>query len=164
MTPDNLERLHVWILASVRKRLHDRIKDSLNDQIVVYFEADLVSDVQLRKPERLEIRIDGPIELERHKHQRGYRVECNILVHSTYNESDLFKHQKNVATAVRALGEDINVYEYGFADASKNFVGCLQLKPTRGDLVTIAEHGQIDANTKVQQATVEAHYIMWLDT
>lgn len=164
MTANDLERLHIWIIASVRQALDRRIKSSLQPQIAVYYEADLVGDAQLRKPERLEIRIDGPIEMSRHKHQRGYRVECNILVYSTYNETDLFKHQKNTSTAVRALGEDINVYEYGYSDSTKNFVGCLQLVPTRNDLVTVAEHGQIDAIAKVQQATVEAHYIMWLDT
>jgi hypothetical protein len=164
VTETELERLYVWCIASIRKALAFRVTESLNAQMPVYFEADLITDTDRKThPERIEFRIDGPTEMSRQKSQRGYKVELNAYVHSTRNESDLFKHQKNVAIAVRCLGKDIQVFKYGFPDSDKSLVGCFQLVDTRGDLVVVTEHGQIDSTSKIQLATVEAHFEMFLD-
>lgn len=163
-TPAELEKLYVWQVASFRKMIAERIQTSEQPNMKFFFEADPVTDAQRKLPERIEFRLDGPTEMGRNGDQRGYKIEINALVFTSYNERNLFKHQMNVATAVRVLSDDFKVYQMGYSDSTDDYVGCYQLVDTRGDLVVVAEHGQIDPNAKVQQATIEAHFEMWLDT
>lgn len=154
------ERMYVWCVASIRTELNRRIRSSLNPTIAQYYEADI--RLTNRSPECLEIRIDGPTLLKAGtKSEILFRVEINILVKSTHNETDLYKHQKNVGIPYFILGTDIAVSELGYADSTKAPVGCFQLVPPG---VLVAEHGQVDPSVKLQQATVEAHYEMSFST
>lgn len=149
------KRLYTWCVASIRSVLHRRIL-ALDSAQNLFFEADIRKTNQ--KPDCLEIRIDGPMHLrEGTKNEILLRVEINILVKTTHNETDLYKHQKNTGVAFAALVDDIAVSELGYPDSTGNEIGCFQqVKPG----VMVAEHGQTDPNIKVQQATVEAHFEM----
>lgn len=154
------ERMYVWCIASIRHALRLRIQNSRIPRLSYYYSSD-IRDTN-KEPAVVEIRIDGPMTLKSGtKNEWCLRVEVNLLIKTTRSLTDLYVHQKNVAVANKVLMDDICVSELGYEDSTKNSVGTFQLIQPG---VVVAEHGQIDDNIEVQQATIEAHYEMYYET
>jgi len=72
-----------------------------------------------------------------------------------------------VGIAAVAFEPSITVFKLGNGiEDDQSFVGCLQLLQNAAtrDYVEINHFGQIDAKTKLMQASVEGHYKMVLQT
>lgn len=119
-----------------------------------------------KHPNHYELRIDGP-----YQHPCGTRgefrffVEVSILINSTRDESNAFLHDNMKGVASEALNTDFcirktgNVGREGSVD-DDSVAGVMKLIPA--EQIKSNEFGMIDSNTEVFQATVEAHYEMFV--
>ncbi len=95
------------------------------------------------------------------------RVEFNILIQSTMDETNYHRIHQNVGVAAESCRKTISVWKKGNSPQDdQSFVGCLQLLQNREtrDFVEINHFGQIDKKTLLMQASVEAHYKLQLQT
>ena len=140
-----------WIFASITKHFNDN-----RQGLVLHIEGthrDTNTETDL-----CELRIDGPWFNEVSKDYWIIRLEVNILVQVTMNDSNFHKIHTNVGIMASAF-TDIEVKKYGDDDS---LLFCLQLeqKPRNrsNDAIIISHFGQLDPNIKIQQATIEGHY------
>ena len=116
-----------------------------------------------------ELRMDGPTLREVSKGCWVLRIEINILVQSTMDDSNYHRIHQNVGIAIAAFEKAISVFKLGKNTPTpddQSFLGCLTLlqnAETR-DFIEINHFGQIDIKTKLIQASVEGHYAMLLQT
>lgn len=114
-----------------------------------------------------EIRIDGPRTNELSADYWRLYIEVNILIQTIMNDRDLHRHWKNIGDVNMAFLNCISVYKKADRDGNNgdgSRLGCFQLvtdRYNRENIVT-SNFGQIDKSVKLQQATVEAHYEMFL--
>jgi hypothetical protein len=109
--------------------------------------------------ELLEFRMDGP---QTRQPSRGCFVlefEINILVRSYMDDVDFHKMRRSCGKVATFLQKNHCIYRYGDGpdDDDESLLGTLQLKNRRSDEhVRINNFGQIDANVRIEEATVEA--------
>jgi len=114
-----------------------------------------------------ELRMDGPTLREVSKGCWILRVEINILVQSTMDDTNYHRIHQSVGVAAAAFEKAISVFKFGNnPQDDQTFVGCLQLLQSREtrDYIEINHFGQIDPQTKLVQSSVEGHYKMVLQT
>jgi hypothetical protein len=112
-----------------------------------------------------ELRINGPRLYEVSKDCWLFRVEVNVLLTSSMNDSNYLVIQQNVGIA-QAGFVNINTYRYGTGpEDDDSFLGCLRLiqNRTSRDFLEAHQFGQIDIKTHLLQATVEGHYKMLIN-
>lgn len=148
-----------WIYASVIKFFDDGIN------IDVFIEG------MDRETEDLldfaELRIDGPWFNEISSNYWKIRIEVNILIQSIMGDKNLYRFYDSIGDVNAAFKNCISVYKYADINNQNgdgSFLGCFKLIIDRYDRENIktSNFGQIDKNVKLQQATVEAHYEMFL--
>ena len=147
-----------WIMASINTHFSSAITLPYFIEGMDRETKDLTSFV--------EIRMDGPWFLELSANYWRVYIEVNIMIHTVMNDEDLYQHVKNIGNVTVAFQECISAYKYGNGDDDDDSqLGCLQLVVERNDReqTKISNFGQIDKSVKLQQATVEAHYEMFLD-
>ena len=147
-----------WVVASVIKYFSDNIS------------FDVFIEGMDRETSKLsdfaEIRVDGPKFNELSKNYWKIRIEVNILIHSVMSDTDLYHFYDNIGIVNKAFQNCISVYKRGNnVEDDNSHVGCLKLVIDRYDRENIvtSNFGQIDKSVKLQQATVEAHYEMYLN-
>ena len=147
-----------WVCASILKHCDDIIT------IDTFIEG---MDRQTRDQTSLaEIRIDGPWFNEQNRDYWRLYIELNVLVPTVMDDDDLYLHYRNIGDVNMCFQNCIPVYKYGDGpDDDSSQLGCLQLVIDRYDREQIktANFGQIDKSVQLQQATVEAHFEMFLD-
>lgn len=150
-----------WIYASVSNYFNNTIT------IPVFIEGmDRETDDLL---DFAEIRIDGPWFNELSADYWKIYIEVNVLIQSVMGHSDLHRFYKSIGDVNFAFQQNIPVYKHADKDGNdgdESRLGCFQFATDRYDREQIktANFGQIDKNVKLQQATVEAHYVMFLET
>lgn len=151
----NLTNLKRWIRASLVQLLQN------NSGGIPFF---IEGDTRLTdKKQHFELRVDGPFAKPLASGQFRFKIEVNILINNTRDESNLYSNDNLQGTASQLLNRDFCVYRIG--NQGKNAVddgslfGTMKLIPM--DEIKISEFGQIDANTEVYQSVVEAHYEMY---
>lgn len=150
-----------WIFASVTKFFNEEI------------DIDVFVEGMDRETEDLldfaEIRVDGPWFNELSANYWKIRIEINILIQSVMGDKNLHRFYDSIGTVNFAFQKSIFVYKYADIDGQNgdgSVLGCFKLAIDRYDRENIktSNFGQIDKNVKLQQATVEAHYEMFLST
>jgi hypothetical protein len=114
----------------------------------------------------IELRVDGPdLTMQGKGFWRTY-IEVNILIQSVDDNKDGHKLQKSIGIVSNTF-TNIPVYRYGDTDDDDDsYLGCLQLisNDVNGQDIQVRNFGEVNAAVRVQQATVEGHYRMTLET
>lgn len=170
-----LERIHWprWIKASVAKHF-----DENRQGIKLFVEAEDRDIDEDHEGDVFELRIDGPnIKRFGTTWEWFLDFEINLLVSSAMRENDLYHFDKLLGIANVIFVPCIPIYRYGDnKDAfgttydpvidTGTLLGNLQLQQDSSGRDWIETHpfGQIRTDVKLQQATVEAHFRMELNT
>lgn len=148
-----------WVFASVCKHFNDR-----KEALPLYIEGQH-RDANPPK-DFLELRMDGPYLTEESKDYWRLYIEISILVQSTVDDQDYHRIHKSVGQVAEAFTEGISVFKYGDGDDDdQSLIGCLQLVQDLGkrERIQINHFGQVEAATPLRMASVEGHYVMYLD-
>lgn len=149
-----------WSIASIIKHFSDEIK---SDTFPVFIEG---MDRETNKDtDFAEIRVDGPWTNEISADYWRIYCEVNILIQSVMSDSDLYLIYRHIGLVNMAFQKCISVFKYGDEPLDDgSFLGCFKLVIDRynREQVKTSNFGQIDKSVKLQQATVEAHYEMYL--
>ena len=148
-----------WIFASITKHFSDVIS------LPLFVEG---MDRQTKDLKHFaEIRIDGPETNELSADYWRLYVEINVLIQTIMDDENLHRHWDNIGDVNMAFWNCISVYKHADKDGQNgdgSKLGCFKLVTDRYDRENIdtSNFGQIDKSVKLQQATVEAHYEMFL--
>ena len=148
-----------WIFASITKHFSDIIDLTLFVEGMERQTKDLKNFA--------EIRIDGPKSNELSADYWRLYVEINVLIQSIMDDKNLHRHWDNIGDVNMAFTRRISVHRYADADGQNgdgSHLGCFQLVTDRYDreAIVTSNFGQIDKSVRLQQATVEAHYALFL--
>lgn len=152
-----------WIHASLSKWFKERGKSK---SLVLWVEAEEVTQAQKEAPDRVEVRWDGPVGTQLTATQWRLEIELNVLISSVTGRKDAYAH-KRIVGLVQAMMTDIPVYRYGtLVDIDDgSLLGCLQPRADSDrEAVVTSYFGKIDSPTALEQSTVEAHYRMGVRT
>jgi hypothetical protein len=150
-----------WIFASMVKHF-----DSLKQDWPLHCEGHHLGDND-ENAKHLEFRMDGPRYTQLSANEYRIKVEINILASAVMNDSDLYLLLEGLGIAAEAFHNAIPVYKYGDGLGDDGtLLGCMQLlTDTLGKQgVKTYNFGQIHQTQKIQQGTVEGHYVMFLKT
>lgn len=147
-----------WIYASMLQHF----SDELNADGINLFIEGTDRDPTALGEEYAEYRMDGP----RFRLLQGneYRVwtSVNILFSVAMNDDDFHRKHKIAGCIAEAFKTTIPLYKYGDGeeDDSSQF-GCMVLEDRpRG--VQVNHFGQIEEELRLEQGTVEGHYIAYI--
>ena len=148
-----------WIFASITKHFDNVIDLDLFVEGMDRQTKDLTSFA--------EIRIDGPKTNELSADYWRLYVEINVLIQTIMDDKNLHQHWDNIGNVNMAFWNCISVYKHADVKGENgdgSQLGCFKLVTDRYDRENIvtSNFGQIDKSVKLQQATVEAHYEMFL--
>lgn len=154
----NLTNFPRWITASFIEQIRKRLNGGH------LFVEGRDRDTS-KHPDHFELRIDGPYQDPcGTKSEYRFFMEVSILVNSTRNESDVYNHANMKGVAAEALNTDFCIYKIGNVGREDvddlSLVGVMKLLPS--ERIKSNEFGMIDTNTEVFQATIEAHYEMYI--
>jgi len=113
-----------------------------------------------------EIRIDGPFLNEISKGYWCFDVTVDVLVVTYKDTVDLLLHEKNVGIVLAGFNSDIPVMMWGDGPGDNPDLMLECLKPTpppKGDLI-VTNFGQVEAESRILQSTVEQSFQMNLIT
>jgi len=148
-----------WIFASICKHFSTQCP-TLKLQV-----EGMPLDTRMAK-DFIELRVDGPdLTMQGKGFWRTY-IEVNILIQSVDDNKDGHKLQKSIGIVSNTF-TNIPVYRYGDTDDDDDsYLGCLQLisNDVNGQDIQVRNFGEVNAAVRVQQATVEGHYRMTLET
>lgn len=141
-----------WIKASCAKHF-----DGLRQTLPLYIDGMDRDTAHLKNFG--EFRMDGPRIEEQSMNEYKLIVTLNVLVQHTQDESDLYRFERNMGIFQAAFSSVIDVYRYGTGVVDdQSYLGCL----LRDNPIKFNNFGVTDANTRLQQGTLEARYVMEL--
>lgn len=141
-----------WSKASLIKHFRDTVSTS------AYLHVEGEDRSKLKgKVTYGELRIDGPVIKQPSSNLYILAVEINILISSFGQNGNFYSLDDLVGVFSAAFTNNIGVYKL----PENDFVGCYTLDR---DGIFPAIFGTVDADAKLQQATVEGHYQMQLKT
>jgi hypothetical protein len=152
-----VEHVPRWIAASIFK--HFEAKLAGMPFLVEGQDRSKVID----KTEFFELAINGP-----HQHQITmveweFYVEISLLITSHRNSSDLYKMQRLLGIALSAMQVCIPVLKYGDgSDDTKEKLGDLIRMESPTQPTDVANYGQVESTSQVDQGTVAADYYVCL--
>ena len=116
----------------------------------------------------IEVRMDGPYFIQLDSSSWEAMIEVNVLVQSSMDFTNLHKiHTMCGVVASAFAGNSIQVFKYGVnVGDDQTLLGCLQLLQDKRDrqLLVISHFGQLAPDKLLQQASVEGHFKITLDT
>lgn len=166
MTTNNASQYWLpWIHASICKHFDDN-KGSLTLRI----EGEEAPETRSEQS-YFELRVDGPTLILVSKSYWKVKIEVNVLVTTVMDDENLYLHQETIGKVVDMFEDVLRIYKYGKSTDPNNdsslFV-CLNIDYDRhargGDALIVSNFGQIDKTTRIQQASVEAHYVGYFNT
>lgn len=156
MLSPNIDR---WVFASISAHF-----DSLRSGLPMFIEGQVRDTLAMK--EFIELRVDGPYRTEVSKGYWKLYVEINVLCQHTMEDD--YHRMRQITGIVAAIFTDcISVYKYG-PDAvvdDQSYIGMLKRLDNdkgRNNLQT-SHFGQVDPVNHLEQATVESHYVMFLE-
>jgi len=110
--------------------------------------------------ERIELRIDGPWTQSQHIYEK-HGFEVNILVITSKEARDVFKHDERVDTVRQLFTDCLPLYkiEKGL-NSPWEVVGTLYAEKSKRRPMQVKNFGQIDPNVPILQSTVEGRYFL----
>lgn len=143
-----------WIVASAANHFKTRcipLKFYMESQPRLDPNSDLI-----------EFRIDGPFLRLKSYNYYTADAEINILIQSVESDTDMYKIHKDAGIVLAAFTSFI-VYKHGDGPGDNNTIlGSMELdmsSPTK-DIIYVHHYGQVSADVKIFQATVEARFKM----
>jgi hypothetical protein len=149
-----------WAFASVVNHFQNNLDTT---RVPIFVEGEKRNTDTLKT--FAEVRMDGPFFTEVSRDCYKIEGEVNILIQATLDEMDAQLIHRSVGLVTAAFS-DISVYRFGDEPGDDNsFVWCWKLinDSRRRERVQVSHFGVIEPNTKLTQATVEAHYDVFLD-
>lgn len=150
---------HRWITASIAKHF-------LAKRQSVYMHIEGFERKTDSLSEWFECRVEGPSIIE---HSEGeFEVNCGVNVLIVVNRSEnqnAYRPSQLCGIAAAGFTVHIDVLKLGPSSDGANdgsLIGCLTLAPGDGERIITSYFGLINAETKLVQASVEAHYRMFL--
>lgn len=144
-----------WIFASISKHFDDR-----RQGLKLFIEGQSRDTSKVK--DFIELRVDGPQFTEVSAGYWIIRVEVNILIQSTMDDTNYHRLHSDVGIVAAAMS-DIVVFRYGNGpDDDQSVMGCLKVRQDLGDRqhIDVFQLGQIAPDIRLEQATVEGHYEM----
>lgn len=116
-------------------------------------------------PSWAELRVDGPYCQELSKDYWNLYVEINVLISAQKNPDNLYAWDTMLGKFLSAFESSINVYKKGSGVVDDDsLVGCLAMLVGTRQQLQVSQFGQIEPDSNLQQAVIEAHYQMNLTT
>lgn len=146
-----------WLRASVNKHF-----DSFKGDTYLYIEG--INERPNNLLSYAELRMDGPNYTEICKGYWYCYLEVNILVQSILSP-DRYALERMIGNFTVAFTNTVYVYKYGDGvEDTGGLLSCLQLQQNIGERekIQVSYFGIVNPATKLQQATVEGHYVMYL--
>lgn len=139
-----------WIFASISKHFSDK---AVIASLPIFIEG------QTRAPSEnndyIEFRFDGPSMQEVSRNYWSIDVEVNIMIVSFINEEDLHKIHRNIGL-VCSFFTCIPIMRYG--DDRTSLVGIMDTVQEGRERLIVTNYGQVQSDSRMLQATVEAMY------
>lgn len=153
----DFENLPRWCFASTSKYITDHSGINVVNFVEGTDRKDILKDT-------VEFRMDGPRLHEQSKGQWQIWIAINMLVSTTMNNQDFHEKHRILGKLVNALRGPIPVFKLGDGpkDNREELVGCLTVIQDRFNRIQVNHFGQIDQTVRLEQATVEARYFMYL--
>jgi len=148
------QNLPRWIFASVSKHFNDR-----RQGIPLFIEGQLRNTRALE--DFIELRVDGPYYTEVSKGFWNVYIEINVLIQAAQDQADYHRIYKSVGIVAAAFEQVISIFKLGDGvDDDDSLVTCLKLlgDKEKRERIQISHFGQVEPETGIFQATVEAHY------
>lgn len=143
-----------WIFASLTDHFN-----SLRQTIPFFVEGEIRSS---EIANFAEFRMDGPFFNEINVRHWHIDLIAAILI-QIIQDQDIHKLERYIGVFLPAFKTDIPVYRFGDQEEDDNLqFGCLTLDSNFGEKIRIDKFGQIQAATRIAQASIEAHYKMAL--
>lgn len=152
---DNWDR---WIFASICNHFDLRRGD-----YTMYVEGTHRQTSDLK--DFFELRVDGPWFTEISKNYWKVYIEVNVLCQSVKDNKDFHRMRKITGHVSKIFERCINIYKYGNSvqDDSSLLGTMVRVDDHRGkERIQINHFGQIEPRMELEQASVEAHYVMQL--
>lgn len=148
-----------WIFASVSKHFDDH-----RGTTPLFVEGMLRQTNKLA--EFMELRIDGPYYTEISKGLWKVYIEINILIQAAMNQQNFHRMRQLTGNVMAIFEPCIPVYKYGtesYDDSS--LVGGLQRMDEEAgrNNMQVSQFGQVDPVNQLEQASVEAHYVVLVE-
>lgn len=121
----------------------------------------------MEKPDRAEIRINGPFARELSANYWRIWVDINILVTSYFGSQakDAFTLERNLGLIHEAADTAIPIRRYGSGvDDDGTLLGCLRPRSERNDSIRVIHFGQLNNTDRLKQGQVDGRYVMYLCT
>jgi len=159
------ERIPVWVKASVAQHF-DAIATGT---FPMYLEGVAPRETEKIETGFFELRLDGPYFTQISRDYWSCYVEINVLIQEPITMKDdrqVYQIDANAGKIAVAF-TDIIIKKFGDeAGDDETVFGCMHLLQDVRDRqrIQINHFGQIEPKVRVQQATVEGHYNMEIDT
>lgn len=141
-----------WIHASINKHFEDR-----RNMFSLYLEGD--ERVENDQEDFAELRIDGPFIITPHKDLHYLNIEVNVLLQSVMDPKDLYKIQRLIGIFLAAFTNKIDVFKFGDGPLDDStLLGCFKRQRDLKETIDVNYFGLIRQDTRIIQATIEAHY------
>ena len=145
-----------WSFASFSRHFNDALAA---EGITLFIEGQHRNTRELK--DFAEFRFYGPRMLNVSKGCWRLRVEINILLQSVMNDTNFHEIHRMVGVVAEAFTTNIMGYKRGNGpDDDQQVFACFDLiqNPSTRNYLEIHHFGQIDKDTNLVQAAVEAHY------
>lgn len=153
MLDPNLPR---WLYASVSKFM----KENTGNTITFFEGTDRDDDPK----DGVEFRMDGPRYSELSRGYWNVWIAVNFLVSHTLNNREFHKIHTTAGVLTSALDNAIPVFKFGNGpnDNPLEKIGCLTVIHDKFNRIQVNHLGQVEKDLRLQQATIEARYEMYL--
>lgn len=146
-----------WCAISIAKTFQSL--DAILPVFVEGFERDTE-----KLPEFLELRIDGPYISEHARQQWRLYFEVNVLIVVQEENSNAWRLTELTGHVTNKFTDAIQVLRYGTGpDDDQGILGCLDLVKLPDGKIKTSNFGKIRPDARIEQATVEGHYQIFLD-
>lgn len=145
-----------WILTSTFKHFTDEVGENL---LLDGMDRDGLD----KDPLFAEFRLDGPRYQQLAVNYYRLWFAINIVVTSAIDPVDLTKKHDLIGDIVNAFHLELPINRYGTGGADDDSL--LECATLSDDFpVRVNQLGQIDKSLRIEQATIEGHYLLYLTT
>lgn len=154
---NEIKSLPKWLLASLAKHFQD---NAAAVKLPMYMEG--TGRKTNQSSDYFEFRVNGPFINQTLINEYKVWITINILLANIINEQDQYTLNINQGKILAAFVPAIPIYRYGIdIDDDKSFFDCVILDPDAGEKIKVINFGQLSANVRVMESTIEATYQMY---
>jgi hypothetical protein len=145
-----------WIFSSIAKHFHEVV-----DPVGILLNIEGIDRISNEIVEGGELRVNGPYFNNPSRNYYILDLDVNLLLNVLIDERDIYKLDRMLGVFLGAFTPTINVYRYGDSqDDDSSYFGCLQIRDDRGDEIVVARFGQVEKDTRILQAAINAIYYL----